>query len=165
MAAATDFDHPFFSARLRPHRSLAPQHARLALVATGMATAVASLPFFLMGAWPVVGFMGLDVLLLGLAFRASYRSARAYEDITVTPLHLHLAKTSARGARTEWRFNPLWVRLEKVEHPEFGLCRLSLASGGRKIEVAGFLGPEAKAEFARALALALAEARRGPRFS
>jgi uncharacterized membrane protein len=165
MAAASDFDHTFFSARLRPHRSLAPKTARRALYGTGLAGAVVCLPFFVMGAWPVVGFLGLDVILLAAAFRASFRSARAYEDITVSPLQLHLAKISAGGARTEWRFNPLWVRLEKVEHPEFGVSRVSLASGGRQIEIGSFLGAEAKADFARALSLALAEARRGPRFS
>jgi uncharacterized membrane protein len=143
MTVAEEFDRAVFSARLRPHRSLTPRAARVALVLTGSATGLLSLPFFLMRAWPVVGFMGL----------------------VVTPLHLQLAKISARGARAEWRFNPLWVRLEKVEHPEFGLCRLSLASAGRRVEVAGFLGPDAKAEFARELSAALAETRRGPRFS
>ena len=125
----------------------------------------ASLPFIIMGAWPVAGFLGLDVAILYLAFRANFKSARAYEDIVVTPLELLLAKVNAHGARREWRFHPAWVRLDKDEHVEFGLQRLAISSRGRSVEVAGFLGPDAKADFASGLSLALSEARRGPRFS
>lgn len=165
MGEGGEFDHTYFAARLRPHRSLSPTAVRRLLSCVGAASALASFPFYLMGAWPVIGFMGLELLLLWLAFRANFRSARAYEDITVTCLSLDLAKISPRGARSEWSFNPLWVRLEKTEHPEFGLRRLVLTSRGRAVEVGGFLGPEAKADLAQALSSALAEARRGPRFS
>ena len=165
MAASDQFEQTLFAARLIPHRSLDQRRARFVLVGMGAASTVVSLPFFLIGAWPVVGFMGLDVLLLGLAFRASFRSARAYEDVTLTALELAVAKISPKGSRAEWRFNPSWVRLEKVEHPEFGLRRLSVASRGRKLEIASCLGPDAKAEFARSFSAALAQARRGPEFS
>lgn len=137
----------------------------LVLAGVGAASCLVSLPFFLMGAWPVVGFMGLDVALLWLAFRANFRAARAYEDVTLTSFELQIAKVSARGARAEWRFNPLWVRLERVEHEEFGIRELSLASRGKRLEIASFLGPGAKADFARDFSAALAEARRGPRYS
>jgi uncharacterized membrane protein len=124
-----------------------------------------SLPFIILGAWPVAGFMGLDVALLYMAFKANFRAARAYEDVQVTPFELLVAKVSAQGQRAEWRFNPAFVRLEREEHEEFGTLRLALVSRGRSIEVAAFLGPGEKADFASALNRALAEARRGPRFS
>jgi len=126
---------------------------------------VLSLPFVLFGAWPVAGFMGLDVALLYLAFRVNFRAARAYEDVRVTPLELLFAKVTAAGARAEWRFHPAWVRLVREDHAEFGLLHLSLQSRGKSIEVAKFLGPAEKAGFAAKLSQALSEARRGPRFS
>ena len=58
--------------------------------------------------------------------------------------------------------NPLWVRLDKVEHEEFGIERLFLVSRGRKLSIASFLGPDEKASFAKALGNALDEAKRGP---
>ena len=158
-------DMLLFDVRLAPHRSLQPGNFRILMSVFALAGTVSSLPFVIAGAWPVGGFMGLDVLLLYLAFRANFRAARAYEDISVTPLELLLAKVNERGGRAEWRFNPAWVRLDKVEHLEFGLQRLALCSRGRSVEVAGFLGPDAKAEFAAGLTRALGEARRGPRFS
>ena len=156
---------PLFDARLNPHRSLGPRGFRILMIATFALSAVFSLPFYLMGAWPVVGFLGLDVLALYVAFRVNFRSARAYEELRLTPLELLFARVSRRGARREWRFNPSWVRFERVEHEEFGTQRLSLVSKGRSLEVGAFLGPDQKAELAGRFAPALAEARRGPRFS
>ncbi|GAC1552519.1 MAG: DUF2244 domain-containing protein [Beijerinckiaceae bacterium] len=154
-----------FNARLVPHRSLSRRHFRLLIMVFSAASFFTSLPFVILGAWPIAGFMGADVALFYFAFRANYRAARAYEDVSITPLELVLAKVSARGARREFRFNPAWTRLERREHEEFGIERLALVSRGRSVELAGFLGPDEKAAFARDLALALSEARRGPRFS
>ena len=151
--------------RLTPHRSLAKKQFRLLMVLFALVGTISSIPFVVLGAWPVAGFMGLDVLLVYLAFRANYRSARAYEDICVTPLELIIAKVSAAGLKAEWKFHPAWVRLDRVEHIEFGLLRLALCSRGRSVEIGGFLGPDAKADFASSLTRALSEAKRGPRFS
>lgn len=158
-------DTVLFSTRLHPHRSMTPAQVRRVIVAVAVASFIATLPFVLMGAWPVAGFMGLDVLAVYLAFRASFHSARAYEDVRVTVLELLLAKVDPRGARAEWRFNPSWVRLEPKAHEEFGMQRIDLVSRGSRIEVAGFLGPDEKEAFAGDLSRALAEARRGYRYS
>ena len=135
------------------------------MVGVGLCGIMTSLPFLLMGAWPVAGFMGLDVLAVSIAFSASFRAARAYEDVRLTALELLVAKVSARGQRAEWRFNPSWVRLRRKEHEEFGLLRVDVISKGRALEGAAFLGPDQKAAFADRLGRALAEARAGPRWS
>jgi uncharacterized membrane protein len=159
------YEAPLFDVRLNPHRSLGRRGFRALMIATFAGSALVSLPFYLMGAWPVVGFMGLDVLALYLAFCANFRSARAYEELRLTSLELLFARVSRRGARREWRFNPSWVRFERLDHEEFGTQRLSLISGGRRFEVGAFLGPDQKADLATRFSRALAQARRGPRFS
>lgn len=158
-------DTPIFERRLRPHRSLSQGQLRLLLLAVGAVGVVTSMPFVIVGAWPVAGFFGVDVVLVYLAFAASFRSARAYEDLSLTPLELQVAKVSPKGVRAEWRFNPSWVRLERDEHDEFGTQRLDLVSRGLRVEVAGFLGPGAKADLAQDLQRALAQARRGHIYS
>ena len=157
-------DQTLFSARLTPHRSLTQANFRLLLMIFCVAALVTALPFIFLGAWPVMGFMGLDVALFYLAFRANFRDAHAYEDVSVTALDLHLAKVSPKGARADYHFNPLWVRLEKEEDEEFGLQKLAVASRGSRVEVANYLDPDRKAAFARDLSGALAQARRGPRY-
>lgn len=159
------YETPLFDVRLNPHRSLGPRGFRNLMMAAFALSTIVSLPFYLMGAWPVVGFMGLYVLGLYIAFRVNFRSARAYEELRLTPLELLFARVNLRGARREWRFNPSWVRFERIEHEEFGTQRLSLVSGGRSLEVGAFLGPDQKAELATKFSRALALARRGPRFS
>ena len=155
-------DAAIFAARLFPRRSFTPAAARRLLAATFVASALFSLPFYLAGAWPIVGFLGLDVALLWLAFRASFRAAGAYEDYRLSYLELAFARVSAHGARREWRFNPAWVTLERSESGPLA-DRLALRSHGRRHEIASFLGPDEKAAFAGDLTRALVEARRGPR--
>ena len=164
LASPSPPDRLLFDVRLVPHRSLGASQFRVLMGVFALAGTVSSLPFVIAGAWPVGGFMGLDILVVYMAFRANFRAARAYEDISISPLELLLAKVSAKGRRAEWRFHPAWVFVDRVEHQEFGLQRLALRSRGTSVEVAGFLGADAKAVFASALTRALADARRGPRF-
>jgi uncharacterized membrane protein len=156
-------DAAIFAARLVPRRSFTPAAARRLLVATFVASALFSLPFYLAGAWPIVGFLGLDVAALWFAFRLSFRAARAYEDYRLTYLELEFTRVSAHGARREWRFNPAWVMLERGDAGT-AAERLALRSGGRRHQIASFLGPDEKAAFADDLGRALGEARRGRRF-
>jgi uncharacterized membrane protein len=151
-----------FSAIITPHRSLSRAGFVLVMMLVGGVSFVGGVVFFVVGAWPVVGFLGLDVLLVYLAFRANYRAATAYEQVTVTPSELRLKRVSHRGEAREWTMNPLWTRLERETHEEFGLLRLFLVSRGLRLAVAGFLSPHERESFAHALAAALAEAKRGP---
>jgi uncharacterized membrane protein len=151
-----------FSAIITPHRSLGPTGFLIFMLCLGGLSFISGVIFVSLGAWPVFGFFGLDVLLVYFAFRANYRSARAYEEVIVTASELTVRKVNHRGGVREWTLNPLWVRLERIVHEEFGIERLFLVSHGRRLAIAGFLGPAEKASFARALTNALGEAKRGP---
>jgi uncharacterized membrane protein len=160
-----DFTMPepaIFSAVVTPHRSLNRAGFLIVMAAVSAVSFVAGTVFLLMGAWPVFGFFGLDVLLVYWAFRANYRAAAAYEEVTVTPTELRVRKVSHRGRVSEWSFNPLWVRLERDRHDEFGLQGLFVVSRGRRLPIANVLSPQEKESFATALAEAIGEARRGP---
>jgi uncharacterized membrane protein len=167
MTAGNDFDPEpeLFAALLTPHRSL---NRTGFLVLMGFLTIVsfaAGLAFWLMGAWPVFGFFGLDVLAIYFAFRLNFRHARATEEIRVTHTELRVRRTSHRGHVVEWVLNPLWVQLDRKTHAEFGIERLYLLSKGRRVSIASFLGADEKASFANALTAALQAARRGPTYN
>lgn len=153
---------PLFSAIMTPHRSLGRRGFAILMLAIAGVSFVAGLVFAIAGAWPVTGIFGLDVLLIYWAFRINYRAARAYEEIVVTPTELLFRKVSERGAVTEWRCNPLWVRLDRDVHEEFGVQSLRLVSRGERRAIADFLAPEEKESFGNALQAALAAAKRGP---
>jgi uncharacterized membrane protein len=161
-ANADGAEPPVFSAVLRPYRSLGPR-GFVALMATMCAISfVAGTIFWLAGAWPVIGFMGLDVLLVYVAFRLSFRSARAAEEISLTRARLSLRRIAADGETSEIDLNPYWVRLEVDRRPGIGVTGLKLASHGRRHPIGGFLGPDERETLATELATALAEARATP---
>src|ERR1700709_555826 len=170
MTAGNDFDPAraepkLFSALLTPHRSL---NRTGYIVLMGFLTAVsfaAGVAFTLMGAWPVLGFFGLDVLALYWAFRVNFRRGNATEEITITASELRVRRVSHRGHVVEWVLNPLWVRLDQKTHAEFGIEKLYLVSRGRRVSVANFLGPDEKDSFAKALSAALQAAKRGPTYN
>jgi len=166
MTASNDFDPTLdqptlFSARVTPHRSLNRTGFLVLMTFIGAVSFVAGIAFLLMGAWPVLGFFGLDVLVIYWAFRINFRSADATEDIMLTPSELRVRRVSHRGRLVEWSFNPLWVQLEQTGDPEFGIERLYLVSRGRRFSIGHFLGPDEKASFAKALLAALQTAKRG----
>jgi uncharacterized membrane protein len=74
-----------FHAVLTPYRSLRPAGFLVLMVALGAVSFVAGILFLVAGAWPVLGFFGLDVLLVYVAFRLNYRSGRLYETVNLTP--------------------------------------------------------------------------------
>ncbi|WP_426612407.1 DUF2244 domain-containing protein [Bradyrhizobium sp. McL0616] len=150
------------SARLTPHRSLNRTGFLAVMLFLSVVSFVTGLVFLMMGAWPVFGFFGLNVLVIWWAFKVNFRDARASEEIIVTPSELRVRRVSHRGQVAEWTFNPLWVRLDQEIDEDFGLEHLYLISRGRRLQIAGFLGPEEKASFYKALVEALNAARRGP---
>ena len=89
--------------------------------------------FWLMGAWPVVGFCGLDVLLIQLAFRLNFRDARASEEVHLTHERLSITQISPRGEARETGFNPYWARLEVERQPEIGITALRIVSHGARL--------------------------------
>lgn len=159
------FDEPIFTADLTPYRSLSRTGFLALMLFLSIVSFIAGIVFLRMGAWPVFGFFGLDVLLIYWAFRVNYARARASEHLVLTPHELRLRRVSHRGHVMEWTFNPHWVRLDQEEHEEFGIERLYLRSHGRSVAVGRFLGPDEKASFAKALRLALQDARRGPTYN
>ena len=93
-----------FDAILQPNTSLQPKGFLLLMVAIGSVSFVAGMIFMLMGAWPVMGFLGLDVALIYLAFRTNYRWARMYETVRLTADSLLVERVSSSGKVQRWRF-------------------------------------------------------------
>src|SRR5580692_7663057 len=169
MTAGNDFDPThepkLFSALLTPHRSLNRTGFLVLMTFLSVVSFAAGLAFLLMGAWPVFGFFGLDVLVIYWAFRINFRRAKASEEIRVTPSELRVRRVSHRGHVVEFVLNPLWVQLDQKIHAEYGIEKLYLLSKGRRVAIASFLGPDEKASFAKALTAALQAARRGPSYN
>jgi len=154
-------ERPVFAAVIHPHRSLGPGGFRIVMTLCCLAAAAASIPFVVLGVWPVAGFFGLDLLALFIAFRLNFRDARAFEEVVLTRIELMFRRVSHRGQRREWRFNPLWTKLHQEHDDEFGLQTLALVSGRRRVVIASELSPPERESFADAFGKALADVKQG----
>jgi uncharacterized membrane protein len=147
-----------FSAVLTPHRSLSPRGFVVLMAVICAISFGTGLLFYLIGAWPVVGFMGLDVLLIYVAFKLNFRALRLYETVDLTDEELTVTRVQPSGEAQSWSFNPYWVRL-RVE-PRIGRSsELSIASHGKRLVFGAFLTDSEREDFAHALASALSDAR------
>lgn len=142
-------------AMLRPHRSLSGAAFRLMLAALVAVNAIVAIVFWVGGAYPVAGFLGLDVLALWLAFRASYRSGNAEQRVCVARDCVYVFASGSNGSQAHWALNPIWARVESSGDG------VRVHAGGGYIRLAAFLAPSERASFAAAFSAALARAKRG----
>jgi uncharacterized membrane protein len=149
---------PLFSALLTPHRSLPRTGFIVLMTLICVVSFGTGLMFYMIGAWPVLGFMGLDVALIYAAFKLNYRSGRLYETVDLTPQALTVTRVQPSGKAQSWSFNPYWVRL-LLEERIGRSSELSLASHGDRLVFASFLSDPEREDFARALRSALADAK------
>ena len=152
-------ENEILSVRLWPHRSLSQNGFKVLVIVFGTIAVCSGILFLSIGAWPVFGFFGLDILLLIWAFRASYKAAKAFEEISISHTEIVLRRVSPKGVAEEWRFNPYWSRLMIERDYEDRVTRLAIRTKGEDHVVASFLGHHEKAEFAKVLGAALAEAK------
>jgi uncharacterized membrane protein len=156
-ASSTRRPQPF-TASLRPHRSLGRCGFLALMSVLGGISFVVGLGFVFAGAWPVAGFLGLDLVLISAAFHAYNRAACAEERIELAEGRLLIRRRSHRGEDHAFAFNPYWVRLALMKRPD-GSNELSLSMQGKRLVIAAFLSAHERTELAHKLSAALASHR------
>lgn len=142
-----------FATSLTPHRSLSAEGFRFVIGGAIAANLVIGLPLLIMGAWPVFGFMGLDVFLLWWLFKRSYLDARRSETLLLTDRELIVVRVAPDGEREEHRLDAYWLKIEATEE------RLVVVSRGNRAVIGRFLGPDERLRVADQLKAAIAEMR------
>jgi uncharacterized membrane protein len=145
---------------LYPNRSLGGTGFAVLMAAIVLVSATVGAGFMMVGAWPVTGFLGLDVLLVYFAFRWNSREARRAEFVRLDPDGLSVRRLEPDGRSQSWRFEPYWVRVALVQAGRHDR-RLVLRSHGRELTIGAFLTQDERLELARALDAALQDHRAG----
>lgn len=143
-----------FDAVLTPNRSLTKKSFLIVMAAASFFCFTIGLIFFLAGAWPVTGFLGLELLLLYLSFRISYRSANRRETVQLRRTSLSVSRFLQNGKSLVWSFQPYWLQIEcnfEAKHDR----SIVLRSKGTTVGIGSFLSPKERADFAEALIKAL----------
>ncbi|MGN6103269.1 MAG: DUF2244 domain-containing protein [Devosia sp.] len=150
---------PLFAARLTPHRSMSPRGVRIVCALAASLLLVPGFLFYLLGAWPVVGFMGLDVAALYWALTWSLRDGKRYEQVTLWTDRLEIRQVAPGGEEKTETFKPFYVRLVIDRDFDERTTAIRLRTGDRELIVGAFLNPNDKATFAQAFGTALRKAR------
>jgi uncharacterized membrane protein len=143
-----------FEAVIVPHRSLSRRGRRILLGAIAAMCAINATVFTHIGAWPVGGFTGIELLLASVMLSINVRAARATETLNLSEAGLRIRRTDIRGATSERMLPPGWLRVVLQERPG-RVPALWLVSHGRHEEVARVLGETEKRDLAAALEAAL----------
>lgn len=150
---------PLFAATLTPHRSLSRRGMRTVIALAAVLATIPGMVFFSLGAWPVVGFMGFDVLLIWWALSASMNSGRRSEVVTLWPDQLEVKQISAKGEEKLTRFNPVLVKLVIDRDFNERTTAVHLRTSDADLVLGAFLNPDDKASFAKVFGTALKKSR------
>ena len=143
---------------LWPYRSLSLRGFRILMVVLASLMSIIATGFFLLGAWPVIGFLGAEILIVWFAFKVNYRAGQLVETVEITPNYVQITRTNWRGNETQTCLDSPWVQAELQEEQEHR-PKLILRAHAQKMEIGSFMPPIEKDALATALNNALMRAR------
>ena len=143
---------------LWPYRSLSLRGFRVFMFILASLMSIIAGGFFLIGAWPVIGFLGAEILIVWFAFKMNYRAGQLVEKVEITPSYVQITRTNWRGYETQICLDSPWVRAELLEEQEHR-PKLFLCAHAQKMEIGSFMPPVEKDALAKALNDALMRVR------
>lgn len=144
----------YFDATLTPNRSLSPRAFAIVMGIVVAMSFFAGLAFVSMGAFPVIGFFGLDALVIWLAFHLSFRSLKQKTRVRVTAEQIDLRHTCP-GQKPREAHMPTAFTQVRLEFPERRPSELKLAHAGKAWVIGRFLTPAERKSLKEALETAI----------
>lgn len=145
---------------LRPNASLSPRAFVIVMSLVGVFSFAGGVLYLTIGAWPVFGFFGLDMLAIWLAFKFSFRAQEQVTYVRVDSECLRLwHKQTGKEDKTA-DLPTAFVRVD-LETPTTPHTHLHIAYGNRVFVIGRFLTPTERGEAAKRLRAALHQARLG----
>lgn len=155
-ALLEDQKRRFLSLTLAPHRSLPPTGFYIMMgIVVGVAL-VTGVLFLVVGAWPVFGFLGLDVLALFWAFRISYRQGLAREIVQLDARNMVIERVAPSGHSVKITMDPSWIKVLHDAEAEYARP-LILKNPSGAVEIGRFLSQKERREIAPVIRDAIAD--------
>ncbi len=143
---------------LSPSVAIKLSAVRWILSLFGCVCVLVGVTFALIGAQPVLGFMGIEVILLFAVYRFCVRNSRMAEQIILSGHSLLFRRIDRYGNISITNLEPLWLRIE-IGGAKGVIRHIILASKGRTYNVGVFLTPEEKVVLLNTLQRALRKLR------
>jgi len=143
-----------FEAEIVPHRSLSPRGIYIVLGFVFTVSLSVTTMFWWLGAWPIAGFNGGEILLAAALLHQHARSRREREVLRLSEGGLCIERFDIDGGRSEVFLPAAWLNAHLEEKPG-RVPSLFLTTGGRREEIARVLGEPQERDLAEALRAAL----------
>ena len=134
-----------YSITLKPYRSLSKIGFILLMVVLCTFCFVTGIMFIKIGAWPVFGFFGLDVFLVYVFFKLSFKSGEEFEVINLTKKKLIIEKYKLKKIIRTYVFDANWIKI-KILNPKSHTNKLQISSKNKSLIVGSFLRPDERIE-------------------
>lgn len=145
---------------LRPNASLSPRAFLIVMSLVGTFSFAGGVLYLTIGAWPVFGFFGLDMLAIWFAFKLSFRAQEQVTYVRVDKDCLRLWHQQ-RGKDDKSADLPVaFVRIE-LDTPTTPHTHLHIAYSDKAYVIGRFLTPGQRTSLAKRLRKAVHQARMG----
>jgi uncharacterized membrane protein len=136
-------DEVLFQAVVTPHRSLSAAGLRRLILAICLLSLAVTTGCYLAGAWPVIGFSGVEIGLAVLLLRLNARRARRREVISLTPSTVAVERTDEAGRKSVRTLRAAWLNVV-LEERAARVPGLFLRNRSEQVEVAREIGETEK---------------------
>ncbi|MEP1144684.1 MAG: DUF2244 domain-containing protein [Henriciella sp.] len=148
----------YLDATLTPNRSLSPRAFTIVMGVVAVMSFGAGLAFVSMGAFPVIGFFGLDALAIWLAFRWNFRKLKQETRVRVTADQIQVEHTTPGRAPLKAKLPTAFARVS-LDYPERRPSELKLSHADKAWIIGRFLTPAERKSLKTALETAIRKAR------
>ena len=138
-------NNKLYEISLYPYRSLNKIGFFILMFALGLVSFIAGIIFMLKGAWPVFGFFGLDILLVYIFFRLSFKSGKEFEIVNLTKKKLIIKKYKEKKIIKTYILDANWVKIQ-IQNPLEHSSKLQISSKNKSIIIGSFLRLDEKIE-------------------
>ena len=146
----------YLDIKVYPNQSLTYKGLFFLMLFITIPASYIGISFYFMGAWPVLGFMGLEIILIYIAFKILFKRSESYEHILLDRTKLKIFYNNKNKTLKEIELEPTWLQV-KIEDIYKNKGVLTLSSHGKKIVLGNFLVPEERLKLAKEIRYGLNE--------
>ncbi|WP_423461076.1 DUF2244 domain-containing protein [Ottowia sp. VDI28] len=149
-----------FDWRLRRNCSVTPRQLMLLYASLCLVSLLIGVWFWALGAKLVIGFAGIELLAVGLAFLAYARHAADGETVSLRGGRL-IVEQECAGKRERMEFGCAQVRIESCQRPQ---ALIEVCGPGGRVKLGRYIQPDLRPLLAGEIRRALRESNQAGRF-